>query len=261
MNELRHTKEKNFELQFNIKKMDKVSTDLVNANANLKSQLRKLKNKRHTFIGNFAGKDDVLQNEQAGRQRSVIHELEGNLESSKKGRLQLVNKHMNFKMKCERTIERLSLMLRQYSLRTNQYATEAKFYRDKIKEFMRRHGQALDSGMFIDLEVVLKTDLGSVAPSQHIEKYDHMKQQSSEYSKPASDLDANMQLQQILEEQDRYNQLIVSTGRNMDHQRFKSVSSRPAANTTKHKKHSSIVGAHSYTESQRGANESQRGDS
>lgn len=117
MNELRHTKEKNLELQFAMKKQEKVSTELINANANLKKELRKIRNKRINLVGNFATE---LTHEQSGNKHDyTISELEQKLEANRKGRAALVNKHMNFKIKAERTIERLSLMLRTQSLKTS----------------------------------------------------------------------------------------------------------------------------------------------
>lgn len=60
--ELRHSKEKNYELQFTIKKMDKVTTDLVNANAILKQKLRNLKNKNLKMVTGNSGTDDIMIN-------------------------------------------------------------------------------------------------------------------------------------------------------------------------------------------------------
>lgn len=85
----------------------------------MKKELRKLRNKRINLVGNFAT-DNLDYMEQSGNKRDhTIAELEQKLETNRKGKASLVNKHMNFKIKAERTIERLSLLLRTQSLKTS----------------------------------------------------------------------------------------------------------------------------------------------
>lgn len=51
MNEVRYHREKNNELQFSIKKLNKSNEDLINVNSTLKKELRNMKQKRSSLLG------------------------------------------------------------------------------------------------------------------------------------------------------------------------------------------------------------------
>lgn len=100
-------------------------------------------------------------------------------------------------------------MLSSANYRVSQQQKEIKFVHDKIKEFMRKHQQHLPSQVFLELDVIVHSS-------------DYNSKDNAMYQPPKNEYDANVQLEQILEEQERYNQLLASSGRNRGHARFKS---------------------------------------
>ena len=135
MNELRHFKEKNNKLTEELQKRNAANQEVINANASLKQTLRNIKSKRSSMGG--AMNDDVpleIDNNKKNQglhqsmdssgqvglspnnarqlvnnpHKQTINELEKQIDCLKKGKDALVQKHLNYKVKSDRMIEKLS---------------------------------------------------------------------------------------------------------------------------------------------------------
>lgn len=106
-------------------------------------------------------------------------ELEEQYNNVKRNKDTLVHKHMTFKIRCEKTIEKLSNMLSSANYRVSQQQKEIKFVHDKIKEFMRKHQQHLPSQVFLELDVIVHSS-------------DYNSKDNAMYQPPKNEYDANV---------------------------------------------------------------------
>lgn len=79
---------------------------------------------------------------------------------------------------------------------------EIKYYHEKIREYIRRNTSQLPSALTQELEKIMK------------KVWTRGQESLSDRKGNVSDYDANLQLQQIVEEQERYKKLIYSMTRN-----------------------------------------------
>jgi predicted RNase H-like nuclease (RuvC/YqgF family) len=76
-------------------------------------------------------------------QKHTITEYETQLTSVKKTKDTLVQKHLNYKVKSDRTIEKLSNLLTTANSKINEMQHEKQYYISKIKQFLKKFSTQL----------------------------------------------------------------------------------------------------------------------
>ena len=122
MNQLRHVRDKNAKLNEQLAKKESSVIEMINVNANLKINIRNMKTKQ-ALGGGRGGSIDVddapmdfdanmskspTSSPIKNKQKLNITEFENQIEQMKKIKDQLVQKHLNYKIKSDRMIDKLS---------------------------------------------------------------------------------------------------------------------------------------------------------
>ena len=202
----------------------------------LKKKLRSMKSKSQIKGGNFGDDDAPLdfetnnqkvgsitagqspQNKVFNPQKLNIRDLEKELEMNKKSKESLVQKHLNYKVKSDRMIEKLSTLNSTANSKISIQEKEIKFYIQKLKDFVKRNINMLSKEHCVELENILN-GRGKAAQLEEITESTGIGARRKSTMNPASDYDANLQLQAILEEQERYKKLITASTKNKNFRR------------------------------------------
>lgn len=93
---------------------------------------------------------------------------------------------MNYKVKSDRTIEKLSNLLTTANSKISDQQREIKYYIIKIREFLKKFSTQLSQNVQEELELILtnRKNIGSASPTET--KFKTMQ--------PQNDYDANLQL-------------------------------------------------------------------
>lgn len=76
---------------------------------------------------------------------------------------------MNYKVKSDRTIEKLSNLLTQANIKINDQEKEIKYYIVKIREFLKKFSTQLDQNVQTELDLILinsKKNIRSQSPAE-----------------------------------------------------------------------------------------------